>query len=142
MAARARPLGVLVLHMHLTALPMRPTMASQLRFLEHGRERHRIAYLNLAGRCPPWIRAQRWDLVVLHYSLLAARWTPQFGAHPLLARLAGRIGRRGRRDDQAIRAGRASRTGATPMPRAGRRGSWRSPPGARPRPALLDSTCP
>jgi hypothetical protein len=77
MAARARPLDVLVLYMHLTALPMRPTMASHLRFLEHGRERHRIVYLNVAGRCPTWIRAQRWDLVVLHYSLLAARWTPR-----------------------------------------------------------------
>jgi Glycosyl transferases group 1 len=79
MAARPRPLDVLVLYMHLTALPMRPTMASHLRLLEHGRERHRIVYLNLAGRCPPWIRAQRWDLVVLHYSLLAARWTPRLG---------------------------------------------------------------
>ena len=77
MAAR-RPLEVLVLYMHLTALPMRPTMASHLRFLESGRERHHVVYLNLAGRCPPWIRAQRWDLVVLHYSLLAARWTPRF----------------------------------------------------------------
>ena len=86
MAARARPLDVLVLYMHLTALPMRPTMASHLRFLEHGRERHRIVYLNLAGRCPPWIRAQRWDLVVLHYSLLAARWTPR------LARIRSSLG--------------------------------------------------
>jgi len=77
MEAHRRPLEVLVLYMHLTALPMRPTMASHVRFLEQGRERHRIAYLNLAGRCPPWIRAQRWDLVVLHYSLLAARWTPR-----------------------------------------------------------------
>jgi hypothetical protein len=77
-AARARPLEVLVLYMHLTALPMRPTMASHLRFLESGRERHRVVYLNVAGRCPPWIRAQRWDLVILHYSLLAARWTPRF----------------------------------------------------------------
>jgi glycosyl transferase family 1 len=73
-----RPLEVLMLYMHLTALPMRPTMASHLRFLEQGGEPHRVAYLNLAGRCPPWIRAQRWDLVVLHYSLLAARWTPRF----------------------------------------------------------------
>ena len=78
MPARARPLDVLMVYMHVTALPMRPTMASHLRFLEHGRERHRVVYLNLAGRCPPWIRAQRWDLVVLHYSLLAARWTPRF----------------------------------------------------------------
>jgi hypothetical protein len=78
MAARSRPLDVLMLYMHVTALPMRPTMASHMRFLEQGRERHRIVYLNLAGRCPPWIRAQRWDMVVLHYSLLAARWTPRF----------------------------------------------------------------
>jgi hypothetical protein len=78
MAARSRPLDVLVLYMHLTALPMRPTMASHLRFLEQGRERHRIVYLNTAGRVPPWIRGQRWDLVVLHYSVLAARWTPRF----------------------------------------------------------------
>ena len=78
MAARSRPLDVLVLYMHLTALPMRPTMASHLRFLEQGRERHRVVYLNTAGRVPPWIRGQRWDLVVLHYSVLAARWTPRF----------------------------------------------------------------
>jgi hypothetical protein len=75
MAARARPLDVLMLYMHLTAVPMRPTMASHLRFLEQGRDRHRVVYLNVAGRCPAWIRAQRWDVVVLHYSLLAARWT-------------------------------------------------------------------
>lgn len=86
MAIAARPLDVLVLYMHLTALPMRPAMASHLRFLEHGRERHRIVYLNVAGRCPPWIRAQRWDLVVLHYSLLAARWTPR------LARIRSSLG--------------------------------------------------
>jgi hypothetical protein len=67
-----------MVYMHVTALPMRPTMASHLRFLEHGRERHRVVYLNVGGRCPPWIRSQRWDLVVLHYSVLAARWTPRF----------------------------------------------------------------
>jgi hypothetical protein len=78
MAALSRPLDVLMLYMHVTALPMRPTMASHLRFLEQGRERHRLVYLNVGGHCPPWIRAQRWDLVVLHYSLLAARWTPRF----------------------------------------------------------------
>jgi hypothetical protein len=77
MSTPVRPLHVLMLYMHVTALPMRPTMASHLRFLEHGRERHRIVYLNAAGHCPAWIRAQRWDLVVLHYSVLAARWTPR-----------------------------------------------------------------
>ena len=86
MPARVRPLEVLMLYMHLTPLPMRPTMASHLRFLEHGRERHRIVYLNAAGRCPAWIRAQRWDLVVLHYSVLAARWTPR------LARVRSSLG--------------------------------------------------
>src|SRR5262245_41805299 len=45
MAARSRPLDVLVLSIHLTALPMRPTMASHLRFLDQSRERHRIVYL-------------------------------------------------------------------------------------------------
>jgi hypothetical protein len=73
-----RPLAVLVLYMHTTALPMRPTMASQLRFLERGSERHQILYFNLAGRLPQFIRQQRYDLVVLHYSVLAARWTPRF----------------------------------------------------------------
>ena len=86
MAARPRPLDVLMLYMHVTALPMRPTMASHLRLLEHGRERHRVVYLNVAGRCPAWIRAQRWDLVVLHYSVLAARWTPR------LARIRSSLG--------------------------------------------------
>ena len=78
MAARSRPLDVLMLYMHVTAFPMRPTMASHLRFLEQGRDPHRVVYLNTAGRVPPWIRGQRWDLVVLHYSVLAARWTPRF----------------------------------------------------------------
>ena len=73
-----RPLDVLVLYMHVTALPMRPTMASHLRFLERGAERHRIVYFNLAGRLPRFVRQQRYDLVVLHYSVLAARWTPRF----------------------------------------------------------------
>src|SRR3954451_10172116 len=86
MSARPRPLDVLVAYMHLTPLPMRPTMASHMRFLEHGRERHRVYYLNVAGRCPPWIRGQRWDLVVLHYSVLAARWTPR------LARVRSALG--------------------------------------------------
>ena len=73
-----RPLNVLVLYMHTTALPMRPTMASQLRFLERGAERHQILYFNLAGWLPRYVRRQRYDLVVLHYSVLAARWTPRF----------------------------------------------------------------
>lgn len=77
-AAMPRPLDVLVLYMHVTALPMRPTMASHLRFLERGAERHRIVYFNLAGRLPRFVRQQRYDLVVLHYSVLAARWTPRF----------------------------------------------------------------
>lgn len=77
-AAMPRPLDVLVLYMHVTALPMRPTMASHLRFLERGTERHRIVYFNLAGRLPRFVRQQRYDLVVLHYSVLAARWTPRF----------------------------------------------------------------
>ena len=64
--------------MHLTALPMRPTMASHLRFLEQGSERHRILYCNVAGRVPRVVRQQRFDLVLLHYSVLAARWTPRF----------------------------------------------------------------
>jgi hypothetical protein len=48
MAARARPLDVLVLYTHLTTLPTRPTMASHLRFLEYGRARHCIVYLKVA----------------------------------------------------------------------------------------------
>ena len=55
-AAMPRPLDVLVLYMHVTALPMRPTMASHLRFLERGAERHRIVYFNLAGRLPRFVR--------------------------------------------------------------------------------------
>src|SRR3954470_15465881 len=66
-------MDVLVLSYNAGHARLRATTAAHVRFLDASPARHRVLYWNARGGCPGWVRRTRYDAIVLHYSLLAAR---------------------------------------------------------------------
>jgi hypothetical protein len=69
---------VLVLHWQEPFRRVRPTIRQHLRLFEASPAGHAVHYANLALGVPPPVRRARFDVVVLHTTLLCARWFPQF----------------------------------------------------------------
>jgi hypothetical protein len=65
---------LLVLYWAESFRPLRPTIRQHLRLFEAGPGRPRVSYLNVALGVPAWVRRAGFDAIVLHTTLLCARW--------------------------------------------------------------------
>ena len=71
---------VLVLYWHPNPSQLRAAIRQHLRTLEASRQRHTVVYANAFHPLPPWIRAARFDAIVLHTTFLCLRWSHLFPA--------------------------------------------------------------
>jgi hypothetical protein len=71
------PRRVLVLTWVEPFRPVRPAIRQHLRLFESSPAGHHVYYLNVALGVPAWIRRARFDVVVLHTTLLCTRWFAQ-----------------------------------------------------------------
>lgn len=69
---------VLVLYWQEPFRRVRPTIRQHLRLFEASPAGHAVHYANLALGVPPAACRARFDVIVLHTTLLCARWFPQF----------------------------------------------------------------
>jgi hypothetical protein len=71
---------LLVLYWRDPFRPLRATIRQHLRLFEAGPAGHAVHYVNVALGVPPAARRARFDAVVLHTTLLCARWFARFPA--------------------------------------------------------------
>lgn len=67
---------VLVLYWCDPYRPLRATIRQHLRLFDAGPADDRVLYLNVALGTPGWVTRARFDVIVLHTTLLCARWFP------------------------------------------------------------------
>jgi hypothetical protein len=67
---------VLVLYWCDPYRPLRATIRQHLRLFEAGPAGDQVLYLNVALGTPGWVKRARFDVIVLHTTLLCARWFP------------------------------------------------------------------
>jgi hypothetical protein len=68
---------ILVLYWCELHQPLRATIRQHLRLFEASPTGHRVHYWNVALGVPRWVRQAAFDVVVLHTTLLCARWFAQ-----------------------------------------------------------------
>ncbi len=76
---KAKAKRILVLYIHNGSLDtMLVAILSHLRALEASDTAHEIFYYNAIDGAPAWLKRFRFDIVVLHTTLLCMRWSPIF----------------------------------------------------------------
>src|ERR1043166_1014095 len=53
---------------------MRPAIRQHLRFLTASKNRHQVLYHNIENGVPGFLRRTRFDVIILHTTLLCIRW--------------------------------------------------------------------